>query len=96
MNERTPPPPVDGYEWHPQPEGADWRLATGQYTKCRGGRGCTGVVVMELERRAYLYRTGRHITRWWACCVEHSYGRWIEDGQIWHWALSSELASDYE
>lgn len=64
----------------------DWRLATRPDKPCRAGAGykhpaCGVAAVAELNR-------GRDGTpRWWAYCPAHLYGRWVEDGAVYRWAL---------
>lgn len=76
--------------WGPIPDGCElvavpadgWRIDTGQ--RCRrasaGRKACGRPSVASLER-------GTTRKQRWAYCIDHLYGRWIEDGQVMHWIL---------
>jgi hypothetical protein len=63
----------------------DWRLQSdgqcradaSRYTKM-----CGRPAVAALRRPH-----GRTGYAWWAYCERHLYGRWLEDGQLWRWAM---------
>lgn len=57
---------------------ADWRIEPG-WSTCRR-KGC------DAPTAASLLRGTRRPQRW-RYCEDHMYGRWIEDGQVWHWIL---------
>jgi hypothetical protein len=93
----------DGCEVVAVPESDDWRVEDGT-ARCRhasGGRrkGASGTcgkpAVLALRRipsRPGVY--GRVVPQWWRYCAEHSYGRWVEDGQVMCWVLrETESAS---
>lgn len=76
---------------------ADWRLAAGK--RCRRGashanggradrRPCGRPSTAELKR-------GSSRPQWWAYCIDHLYGRWVENGKVMHWILrEKENAGD--
>jgi hypothetical protein len=86
--EGSPPPP--GYEYVATASDLmHWRLTAGK--RCRWGAGCHTRAcgrpcAAEVNRGAHV--RGKFVSRWWAYCERHMYGRWIEDGQILMWALA--------
>ena len=61
-----------------------WRLVSGK--RCRrmgpGHHYCREPAIAEMQRPRIGGPT------WWAYCGAHMYGRWIENGQVMHWALA--------
>lgn len=90
LADRGPAP--EGYHYAARVD-TDWRLATGERTKCRRGSrpACPAPVVAEFARSysRWVAHTRRihNYSAWWAYCEDHMYGRWIEDGQVWGWIL---------
>jgi hypothetical protein len=87
--------------WGEVPEGCelvalpdeDWRIETGRHCRRAGARSktCGKPSVASLNRRRRVratdYRPERLVDSWWAYCLDDLYGRWIQDGQVWHWVL---------
>lgn len=78
----------DGYELVAVPD-KSWRLQSGK--RCRSGaapgrHACARPSVAEFKRGSKQYPS------WWAYCADHMYGRWIENGQVWHWILREKVA----
>ena len=89
----------------PVPEGCelvavpdkDWRLVTGRRCRMRGGNAsaCGKPGVAELDRGRRV-RYGSGIIRqpsWWPYCIDHLYGRWLDDGKVMMWILREIPAS---
>lgn len=94
---RPEPPPSDypDLAWVAVAEGSDWRLATSG-RQCSLVHGsplrvrCPNLAAAELNRPTrtrYRAWDAPPVSRWWAYCPEHMYGRWVEDGQVMHWIL---------
>lgn len=88
--------------WPEVPEGCEvvaiedpeWRLTSdSRMCRMRGGKRfgsvCIRDAVAELDRS---HVPGRQ--NWWAYCLDHMYGRWIEDGKVMHWILREKADSD--
>lgn len=78
----------DGYELVAVPDDR-WQLVTGK--RCRravtGRRACRAPSVAELNRKRNL--AGKAYDSLWPYCLPHffEYAWWIEQGQVWSWAL---------
>lgn len=84
--------------WGPVPEGHElaavpdeaWRLEPGKRCtrRLKGNRPCREPSVAALNRaRTARATSGRTTPSWWPHCIGHLDGRWIADGQVWHWVL---------
>lgn len=84
--------------WGEVPEGFElaavpdetWRLDPGKPCRHRlkGNRVCREPSAASLNRgRTSRATSGRVIPAWWPYCIDHLRGRWIADGQVWHWVL---------
>ena len=86
----------EGYELVAVPEEDDWRVEDGS-EGCRRATGhngppCGRPAVMALRRTSPLGRWGPTV-QWWRYCAEHSYGRWVENGQVMHWILREKIGT---
>jgi hypothetical protein len=90
MASAIPFPAPDGYHWQPQ-VAPEWRRVSAK--RCRhqgaGHRACTDEAVMELNRGRRIGGPMRE--SWWAYCLDHAYGHWLEDGKVWTWVLIADL-----
>jgi hypothetical protein len=76
----------DGFHMEAVPEAiGHWRPVTGK--SCRYAR--QGHVQCGEPSAAELLR-GYKRHQWWAYCESHMYGRWVENGRVWHWILVSD------
>ena len=65
----------------------DWRVEAGR--SCRRGLGrhrYCGRPAVAAKNRGRMTHRGM-VDAWWAYCLSHLYGNWIENGQVWHWIL---------
>jgi hypothetical protein len=66
-----------------------------QWTIREGGR-CSRKRVSDEEEcgrpAVAAVMRGVGITRWADLCDRHLYGRWVEDGKVWHWVLRPKTA----
>lgn len=82
----------EGYELVAVPDD-DWRVEAGIPCRRQGARSkvCGKPSVASLNRprrlRATDYRPERLADSYWSYCIDHLYGRWIENGQVMHWVL---------
>lgn len=98
----TRPAPVllapPGYHHQPAPESSNrWRpLPPEPAKRCRylGGTPraqCPNTAVAETDRgRHSANQHGTYRGNWWAYCLEHLYGRWIENGRVMYWRLIAD------
>lgn len=91
MPDRPVPPPraAEGLVYTPQPD-PGWSLA-GPDRRCRyqaGGnaKACGKPAVAALDRGT----RGPRVYHYCADCVGR-YGRWVQDGQVWHWVLRAAV-----
>lgn len=67
----------------PDGPGLEWAVGAHSTGRCRwmmpNRKACGADAAASLNRG----RLGR--TSWWDYCPDHLYGRWIEDGQVWHY-----------
>lgn len=86
MAARIPYPAPEGYRWVPAAS-ERWRPVSGKH--CRrmiaGRKVCGEPAVLELNRRRFTQSD--LVDAWWAYCLDHAYGNWLEDGEVWHWVL---------
>lgn len=83
-----PAPP--GYRWEASDAGPDWEVAgpLDERRPCRGERPpChrpVCLVLLRKDRRGWRVR--------WRYCLEHAFGRWVEDGRVLSWrAVDDDL-----
>jgi len=84
-----------GLEWAVR-EAPGWRLVEGE-KRCRAGASrrhtaCRAPAVAELARRRARYVEPMNLNgtvAWWAYCADHMYGRWIENGRVLEWIITS-------
>lgn len=78
-----------GWEWYPRPEDSSWSAAPGIV----GDRKCRARIDWTPCRRpavAVLFRGDRRLP--YAYCEQHMYGRWVERGQVFGWAMREKRA----
>jgi hypothetical protein len=90
----------EGYELVAVPDD-DWRIEADRPCRRAGARSkaCGKPSVASLNRprrlRATDYHPEQRADSFWPYCVDHLYGRWIEDGKVMHWVLrEKEIAGD--
>lgn len=85
-------PAPDGYVLTAAPD-PKWRVDPGK--RCRHALGW-GKPACGRESAAAMLRGSRTpgASRWWAYCVAHMYGRWVEDGQVMTWILTEQETRD--
>lgn len=97
-----PPDPVakvDGTHYEAIEEDlADWRAIDPEHARpCRqrvgqaeDHRTCKEPSVLAMDRGRRTFTAGRISRRspsWWHYCARHAFGRWVEDGKVFHWRL---------
>jgi hypothetical protein len=84
-------PAPDGYTLVAVPD-PDWRAGTGKPCRRQLGWGkpaCGQFGVAEM-RRGFA-----DTPQWWSYCSGHTYGRWVEDGQVMHWVAREMSGSGH-
>jgi hypothetical protein len=76
-------------------ESEGWRVETGRRCCRRGGgrSGACGAPSMAALNRGKMTRYRGLVPSWWPYCGNHSYGNWIENGQVMHWILREAAES---
>jgi hypothetical protein len=77
----------DGCELVAVPD-PDWQVDPGK--RCRLAAGF-GMPACGQPSAASMWR-GHASPVLWAYCPEHMCGRWVQDGQVWHWIASAAEA----
>lgn len=82
-------PPPDGHEWVAREARPEWRVCaqTGYVPKLCSRQRCREQGIAQLNRGRRDPRTGATSPAWWTYCLDHAYGRWVENGRVMQWHL---------
>jgi hypothetical protein len=78
-------PTPDGYEWRSQLV-PGWRTPVLYADRCWYGI-CSEEPVAELRRDFWSPMAGQVVTHWRGRCAQHLHPFWIQDGELYRWAL---------